>query len=455
MSMTEPARGYTRPPPPSRPSFPPSLESSSPSEQNSTRMRLPNPPSLPPMSSLLREDPPPRYNQYYQQGPSHSLFGVTHPLQLSQQNPSASLQHNYGPSQGSEHELRASSYSSDERPSPTYEKHQSPPLLDRMGSKTQEEYGAPLAQRRQSRKISQRKLEDSAEKARMDNSSMAFQARYEDAVAAPANLDASPNLRAASKISPTVDESSRLSRPVPIARLLSDDQDAESSSTGPVYKIRVRQQPLAARACGFGERDRRVIDPPPILQLFVEDPNATAAELSELLRQPYSVVHCVLWNPLTDRDDTAMPGSTDKRQQRRLMGTLVASPFVGLDEHDVEGCFFPFPDLSVRTAGTYSLKFSLVVLDPKRMAAGNSVPVSATATSETFQVYNAKDFIGMRASTELTKRLKHQGCLISVKKGNTKTNAFHARGDDGDEEEEEDEDDNGSGLNKKAKRPKR
>lgn len=199
-----------------------------------------------------------------------------------------------------------------------------------------------------------------------------------------------------------------------------------------------------------------MIDPPPILQLSIEDPTATAAEISELIRQPYSVVHCTLWNPLTDRDDTAMPGSSDKRQQRRLMGTLVASPFVGLDENDVEGCFFCFPDLSVRTAGTYSLKFSLVVLDPKKMMLGNSVPVRATVMSDAFQVYNAKDFIGMRASTELTKRLKHQGCLISVKKGNAKTNASHARDEDDDEEEDEDEDGATQMSSKqRGKRPKR
>lgn len=32
----------------------------------------------------------------------------------------------------------------------------------------------------------------------------------------------------------------------------------------------VMQHPLRARCCGFGEKDRRPIDPPPVLQLFVE-----------------------------------------------------------------------------------------------------------------------------------------------------------------------------------------
>ena len=207
------------------------------------------------------------------------------------------------------------------------------------------------------------------------------------------------------------------------------------------YTITVRQQPLAARACGFGERDRRVIDPPPILQLVIEDPAATPEEIRARLRQPYLVVHCTLWDPIADVDASAMPGTTDKRQQRRLMGTLVSSPFVGKDEFNVEGCFFTFPDLSVRTPGRYSLRFSLCVLDPMNMQRGHRAPIRAVVKSEGFDVFNAKDFGGMRASTELTKRLKHQGCLISVKKGNAKSNNARDEDDEDMEDDGHDEDD--------------
>jgi hypothetical protein len=174
--------------------------------------------------------------------------------------------------------------------------------------------------------------------------------------------------------------------------------------------------------------------------MTVTCPNATPAELSAFLRQPYAVVHCTLWDPQTDSDDTAMPSSTSTRQQRRLMGTLVASPFVGNDEFNIEGCFFCFPDLSVRTPGTYALKFSLVNLDPSRMRPGMSEPVRSSAMSSVFQVFNAKDFGGMRASTELTKSLKHQGCLISVKKGNAKSNKNDGQDEEGDDDDEDEDD---------------
>lgn len=234
------------------------------------------------------------------------------------------------------------------------------------------------------------------------------------------------------------------------------------------YRISVRQQPFAARSCGFGERDRRVIDPPPIVQLTIHDETLSQEELGRRLRHQFSVVHCSIWDEKGVRDMSSMP--EDFRQQRRLMGTLVASPFVGQDEHGCEGCFFCFPDLSCRTPGVFRLKFALVVLDPARMHSGDRSAIVATAMSDPFQVFNAKDFPGMQASTPLTKRLKEQGCLISIKKGNEKRDASgaaqgakgggaEAEEEDGQEvdgeEGEDDEDGAGDGKSRPRKRVKR
>jgi hypothetical protein len=184
----------------------------------------------------------------------------------------------------------------------------------------------------------------------------------------------------------------------------------------------------------------------------VDAPNATAEGRKALIRQPYAVVHCTLWDPVNNRDDTAMPGTTDKRQQRRLMGALVASPPVGNDENDVEGCFSYFPDLSVRTPNTYSLIFKLVTLNPLIIGPGYAAPVRSTAMSSAFNVYNAKNFGSMSASTELTKRLKHQGCLVSVKKGNAKKNE---REEDEEEDDDYDDDEDGDDVEDggKGKKP--
>ncbi|EOA83106.1 uncharacterized protein SETTUDRAFT_43017 [Exserohilum turcica Et28A] len=184
------------------------------------------------------------------------------------------------------------------------------------------------------------------------------------------------------------------------------------------YELRVRQQPIAARACGFGERDRRVIDPPPIIQLLVTDPKTGAPEQEEL-RYSLNVVHCTLWNAEGTNEETALI-QPDRRTTRRLMGQLVASPSVAKDEHDVEGCFFCFPDLSCRTHGKYRLRFVLMRIDPMNLHVGGFSPILTEVLSDVFTVYTAKDFPGMRPSSALTRALKLQGCNIQVKKGNEK-----------------------------------
>lgn len=235
---------------------------------------------------------------------------------------------------------------------------------------------------------------------------------------------------------------------LPISHLIRHDSRPE-----PIYTLSMRQQPIAARACGFGERDRRVIDPPPILELKIGDPGATTEEMKARLRYPYYVVHCSLWNADHDIDNSAMDDVGDRRnQQRRLMGTLVASPFVGKDENNVEGCFFCFPDLSCRTTGRYRLKFVLMVLDPSTMGTGNKAPFASTVISDVVTVYAAKDFPGMQSSTPLTRRLKEQGCLISVKKGIEKIG--EKSGDAKDRDDSEDND-TGESCDKTAVRNKK
>jgi Velvet factor len=222
----------------------------------------------------------------------------------------------------------------------------------------------------------------------------------------------------------------------------------------PKYIISLRQQPLAARACGFGDRDRRAVDPPPILQMMIEDPRATPQEIKTKLRYPYFVVHCELWNADEDHAETAMPELNDRPHQRRLMGTVVASPFVGQDENDIEGCFFCFPDLSCRTSGSYRLRFVLLILDPSNMKPGDRSPFRAMAMSQVFRVFAAKDFPGMLESTRLTKALKAQGCLISVKKGNNRAKSSHARGENEDDDEGDEEEDGESSANPRKRQKK-
>ena len=177
-----------------------------------------------------------------------------------------------------------------------------------------------------------------------------------------------------------------------------------------------------------------MIDPPPIVQLSLTDFNPTSQSDLDELRWPFNVVHCILLSvpPLTSSstlsaDVTAIadPNNTQKLS-RRLMGTLVASPFVGIDPDILPsandnariGCFFIFPDLSCRQNGLYKLRFTLMKIGMESIPTGGRTNVLGTVESDIFEVFSAKDFPGMRASTALTRELKRQGAAVSVKKGN-------------------------------------
>ncbi|KAJ4268548.1 hypothetical protein NW762_002612 [Fusarium torreyae] len=247
--------------------------------------------------------------------------------------------------------------------------------------------------------------------------------------------------------SPMVSPTESRPDPMKISDLLGPGADGESRNSsictsnrrqGEIdagYSLRIRQQPVAARSCGFGERDRRVIDPPPIVQLIIDGPHLTQEEISKKLRYCHYVMSCSIFDETGAHDSSLMP--EEYRQQRRLMGSLVGAPFVGKDEYGEEGCFFCFPDLSCRTPGAFRLKFSLVKIDPARAREVGHFPLLVEAKSEIFTVYTAKDFPGMQASTRLTKRLKEQGCIISIKKGNDRSK--NARGHDDSSDGEQDE----------------
>lgn len=177
----------------------------------------------------------------------------------------------------------------------------------------------------------------------------------------------------------------------------------------------LRQQPVCARSCGFGDRDRRAIDPPPIIQLKVHGSGVSPVELRLKEKNHLYVVFCSIWSEDGKKEMSSMPD--EYMRQKRLTGNVAASPFVGIDEHGDQGSFFCFPDISCRTPGKYRLKFSLFLVDHRP---GRKSPVKFEVLSEVFQCFSAKEFPGMSESTALAKALKTQGCNIPTKKGNEK-----------------------------------
>ncbi|KAH8737780.1 velvet factor-domain-containing protein [Ilyonectria robusta] len=257
----------------------------------------------------------------------------------------------------------------------------------------------------------------------------------------PAPPAATAKVLAPAVSSPPVSPSSSKPRHMSIPNLLSDDGkrsaivNRRASGLDAEYNLEIRQQPVAARSCGFGERDRRVIDPPPIVQLTINSIYLSKAEINARLKYPHYIMTCSIYDDSGTQDAAFMP--EEYRQQRRLMGSLVGAPFVGKDEFGKEGCFFCFPDLSCRTPGAFRLKFSLVMIDPSRASDVVHFPVLIETTTNVFTVFSAKDFPGMQASTKLTKRLKEQGCIISIKKGNDRSKNSRIHDDLSDQEQDE------------------
>ncbi|RFU25519.1 hypothetical protein B7463_g10808, partial [Scytalidium lignicola] len=135
---------------------------------------------------------------------------------------------------------------------------------------------------------------------------------------------------------------------------------------------------------------------------------------------------------------------------RNLIGSLSASAFRLTDPDDRIGIWFVLQDLSVRTEGSFRLRFSFVNVGAnnnsnnssgtgngnnngnsntnKNSATQSSIvntgkaPVLASCFSDVFTVYSAKKFPGVVESTHLSKCFATQGIKIPIRKdGPSKT----------------------------------
>ncbi|EFP92808.2 uncharacterized protein PGTG_18587 [Puccinia graminis f. sp. tritici CRL 75-36-700-3] len=221
--------------------------------------------------------------------------------------------------------------------------------------------------------------------------------------------------------------------------------DRPRSSHERHYELRILQQPVRARMCGFGDKDRRLLTPPVIVELLVYDShtgmhiNADEVDTSFFVlnadlwdsrgtNELNIVMHPVFCNPestanyQSSREDQApVPGPSSKSAisniihpggtssgatppyyprpaldssarpngemayTRNLIGALAqsASKLKGMDGQP--GIFFIFHDLSVRTEGIFCLRFTFVVLGNHIHNNDQPTDTLATTFSEPFQ----------------------------------------------------------------------
>ncbi|CAO3589514.1 unnamed protein product [Absidia cylindrospora] len=162
-----------------------------------------------------------------------------------------------------------------------------------------------------------------------------------------------------------------------------------------------RQQPIQARFSTSNERDRKPIEPPPIIQIQLKD--GSSQEMQDFLQNPYFFM-CVNLTSPTSKEDVNRPDN------RVLSGQTVSSMYKLKDVTDKDGGFFCFGDLSSRLEGEYRLKFTLF-----EIIANGAINLMHTF-SNVFKVYNSKSMPKLLDATFLSRSFADQGVRIRIRK---------------------------------------
>ncbi|KAL7749569.1 hypothetical protein RI367_005125 [Sorochytrium milnesiophthora] len=184
------------------------------------------------------------------------------------------------------------------------------------------------------------------------------------------------------------------------------------------YKLSIAQQPIHCRICGYSNREKRTLDPPPILQLSTLDGSDI-----DPMDVPFFVVHATLWsedlskettvsaflstedgtmsaraieylaekksiaattaaaasssagstNAAADHSDAALSAPLPPPSYTRvLMGSVVENGQMLTDLDGNRGVFFVFTDLRIRLEGTYKVRFTLFHLGNAMITSSDS-----------------------------------------------------------------------------------
>lgn len=167
----------------------------------------------------------------------------------------------------------------------------------------------------------------------------------------------------------------------------------------------VRQQPRHAKVAGVKDKDKKPVDPPPILALVINDPIS-----SFHIQSPYLFVSAVLEDTDTEKSDRKSPQGPPT--QNALTGSTVSSLHKLKDIDNVETAFFVFGDLAVKKEGFYRIRFDLLQID----LMSREVTHLTSVVSDVFEVQSARVFKGLSESTFLTRSLSDQGVRLRVRK---------------------------------------
>ncbi|KAK3692300.1 velvet factor-domain-containing protein [Podospora appendiculata] len=173
------------------------------------------------------------------------------------------------------------------------------------------------------------------------------------------------------------------------------------------YTLIIRQQPKIGRVAIGKEKDRKPIDPPPMIELKVnprKDPNMN------FLHSPYLMMtaRLVRANDGGSPEDQPVPDP----KPHDLLGAIASSIHNIKDADNSQAGFFVFGDLSSRKEGIFRLEFTLFDIKIEI----NECWQLGICYSEPFKVYSTKNFPGLDGSTFLTRLLSDQGVRLRLRK---------------------------------------
>ncbi|KAL3479880.1 velvet factor-domain-containing protein [Aspergillus californicus] len=167
------------------------------------------------------------------------------------------------------------------------------------------------------------------------------------------------------------------------------------------FELIVRQHPSRARVAGGKEKERKPVDPPPIVQIRVREEATYLAQ--HYLQSPYFLMCCSLYDAQEDVPAPVSPSTA-------LTGTLVSSLHRLKDVDNTDGGFFVWGDLSIKIEGDFRLKFTLFEMRKTDIWYLKSV------ISDVFTVSPPKSFPGMAESTFLSRSFADQGVKLRIRK---------------------------------------
>ncbi|KAI8897273.1 velvet factor [Globomyces pollinis-pini] len=157
----------------------------------------------------------------------------------------------------------------------------------------------------------------------------------------------------------------------------------------PKFKLVVREEPINARACGYGVKDRRAVDPAPIIEVKLNyEAGEQEVPIFLVKNHPMLVLQASIWS-VTGQEKLPLKSLDDL-----LTGSLVVNASLLKDDTGVAGCFFTFADISIRSPGSYRLKFTLFDLgDTGVLSTGNQAAVTSVF-SQVLSCFSPKDYPG-------------------------------------------------------------